>query len=94
MKLSTAEILEKRKDRKKQYESLSEPQRTNYNQLIQTYNRGYTTLADGIPISELYQSFIDDFTATDPKTKIQELASEKVPLVTEDSFIETVNNYK
>lgn len=81
-------------EQNKQIASLSEIQRTNYNDLINTYNTGYTQLADGIPICEMYKSFINEFTTTEPKTEVEKLASEKVPLVTDDSFIETVNNYE
>jgi len=94
MEITKDQITQATVEQNKQIDSLSEPQRTNYNQLIETYNGGYTQLADGIPICDMYKSFINEFTTIEPKTEVEKLASEKVPVVTDDLFIKTVNNYE
>jgi hypothetical protein len=106
MELTPEELKRAQIEQQKQIDGLTKSQRANfdnlinnYDDLINTYNGTYTILADkkldvGIPICDLYTSFIDEFTTTEPKTEVENLASEKVPLATEDSFIKTVNNYK
>jgi hypothetical protein len=106
MNITSEQIKQSQEKQQKQIDGLSKPQRTNfdnlinnYDGLIKAYNGNYTELSDikldiSIPICDLYTSFIAEFTTTEPKTEVEKLASEKVPLITEDSFIKTVNNYE
>ena len=106
MNITSEQIKQSQEKQQKQIDELSKSQRANfdtlinnYDGLINTYNGTYTKLAYkkldvGIPICDLYTSFIAEFTSTEPKTEVEKLSSEKVPLITEDSFIKTVNNYE